>query len=325
MGTAYNRSWSFSRQSIYKRCPRAFFYEYFPWGEPNQNEIVINKRITTLPLLIGQVAHRTIAMALRQFKRNAFVYPDLTKPALIDFNARVKQSERIYPFVKRGNEPPNKQVVLQHHINTGPSQYLEDCARTALVGYIRAFEESEAFEVLRFSDRDKWEYVNSDSDTKRTVEASRALGFKRAFGLQLYTDFDLAFRYRGDFIIVDWKTGKKTEATEAAARKQTIGYSLWARELGIQPEVIRIQPFWLANGESWNPQPFEESELDAVRSEIEEQDAVERSLIRKQLNDKGREVHLANIEDFPAQPSWTCKNCKFRSICPEGSAQEKPN
>ena len=82
---------------------------------------------------------------------------------------------------------------------------------------------------------------------------------------------------------------------------------------------------WLATGESWNPQPFDDSELDAIRREIEEQDAVERSLTVKRLNEKGREIHMAKIEDFPAQPSWTCKNCKFRSICPEGKAQEKSN
>ncbi len=320
MGTAYHRSWSFSRQALYNRCPRAFFFEYFPWGEPNQKALVIRKRLQTLPLLIGSVAHRTVGMALRQFQRNQFVYPDITDRALIDFDAKVRQSMRLYPYVRKGTEPPNKQVVLQHHVDNGPSELLEDAARQSLISYIRNFQNSQAWEIIQKSDVSRWEHVNNEMDTMRTVEASKALGFKRAFGLVVYTEFDLALRLNGEFIIVDWKTGKKTPASVAEARKQTVGYSLWARERGIQPNLIRVQPFWLHEGELWEPQPIQEEELDAVRRTIEDQFVLENKLIKKKTNEKGQEVYVAKIEDFQTKPSGTCRNCKFRDLCPEGKA-----
>lgn len=267
--------------------------------------------------MIGQVVHDTVATALRQFERSDFVYPDLAPMAVQNLKIRLQSSFHVANVVRSGKRPPSKEPVLLHHLDNGPCKITEIEAKKKVENHVRAFQTSSAWEFLQKSDKKKWEPIDTSTCTKPSIEASKRIGFQRAFDLRVYTPYDLALRYSGDFIIVDWKTGKRSSQSLAKARKQTVSYSLWALNHGISLENIRVQPYWLNDKEAWNPQAISRSEVRTVQEEIEAQDAAERALLRITTDANGVKTFHANIDDFQATPGWACKGCKFRSICPD--------
>jgi len=66
-------SWSFSRHKIFTACKRKYYYLYYgSWGgwEANADEKVRKlyqlKKMTNLPMLVGEVVHRTINYSLER-------------------------------------------------------------------------------------------------------------------------------------------------------------------------------------------------------------------------------------------------------------------
>lgn len=318
MGSARNRSWSITRHNLYTKCPRAYFYEYFPWGEPEQDILWFLKRVKSVQLLAGDIVHELISLALRQFHDKGVV-TDLLVPAANQFDLRVKESLRIAEIVKSGKKPPSKGSVLAHHLEVGASECMELAGKASVEDALRAFEISEAWEVIRNSEPRLWVKILTDTDPKPYFEVSEKLGFQRALGLRAYSVYDFAFRHRKEFVIVDWKTGEKSSYSIANTKLQTAVYSLWAMNQGVKGANIRIQPFFLQLGEAWSPQPVSEEALDEVREMIQDHDSLMRDLVIRE--DKGEKmIFHAKRLDFPpkANPN-ICRGCKFRSICPEGS------
>lgn len=301
-----------------KTCPRQFFYQYFPHGEENDTALGFLKNATTLPLLVGTLTHDAIGMALRLFKARGRVKTDLKAPALTLFDDAIAASAKTAEVVRQGRSVRIGQRVLLHHLEDGPHELRETIARERLAAYLEAFESSSAWEILRASDRSRWEDVLAATDPKQFVDASPPLGFKKGFDLRIYTPFDAAFRSKGEFVIVDWKTGEKTGKSICEARRQTASYALWALSRGIRLERILLQPFWLQQDESWDPQPITAEEIEDVRGGIVEHDKAERRLLRQIVDSRGQVTFHARIEDFPTKSGSACAGCRYRSVCTEG-------
>ncbi len=309
---------------MFRTCPRAFFYNYFPWGEPDQDVLVFLKRTLSLEQMIGQVVHDAIALALRQYQSNKIIYPDLAPLVIQDLKGRIQTSFYLSKFVKDGKRPPSNEPVLQHHLENGPSPAMEKAARDTAIENVQAFLNSEAWKFLQTTDTEKWEPIDTSTCTKPSILASRAIGFKSAFDLRVFTPFDLAIRYNGDFIIVDWKTGKRTQRNLEKARKQTVGYALWALDFGIPLNGIQVQPFWLTEGEIWDPQRITRDEVRSVQEDIEMQNAAEKALLKEAADKNGEKTYVALAGNFPAKPGWACAGCKFKAICPDRLDKNKP-
>lgn len=267
--------------------------------------------------MIGQVVHDAIALALRQYQSNKVIYPDLGPLVTQDMKGRLQTSHYLSKFAKEGRRPPSNEPVLQHHLEQGPSKALEVAARDTAVAYVHEFQKSEAWKFLQTTDTEKWQPVDTSTCIKPSILATKAIGFKSAFELRVFTPFDLAFRYNGDFIIVDWKTGKKNKRNLDKARRQTVGYALWALDFGIPLSCIRVQPFWLTESETWDPQPITREEVRLVQEDIEMQNAAEKALLKEAVGPKGEKKFVALADNFPPKPGWACAGCKFKAICPD--------
>jgi len=324
MGSARSRAWSHSRQRLYDSCPRAYFFQYFPWGEPEQDQIWFLRRVKTPAMLAGTIVHDAITMALRGIKESGHVVTDLHVPAVARYDLIVRESERIADIVCRGKRPPDNGDVLLHHLRQGPSECMESAIRGGIEDALRAFEASHAWAVLRASNPKGWLNILTDTDERPHFLASRELGFESAHGLRVYAVYDLALRHDGVFTLVDWKTGKRTPEAVAAARKQCAAYALWA--LGhpkLKRAHLRVHPYFLTANQPWQPEPIDDDEIEAARQTIEKHDALESSIVEHRKGPDGKFAFFALREDFPARPRpRLCDGCKFKELCPDAKAME---
>jgi hypothetical protein len=320
VGTARFRSWSFSRERTFRVCPRRFLFEYFPHGEPDANTLGLLKKSTCLPMLVGTIAHDWIANALRIFRATGRVKANLKTPALIMFDDALMMSASAAGKLNKGLSVPIETRVLLHHLEEGTFEARENMARDSLANYLDAFEGSSAWEFLQTTELKRWEPIKAATDSKESVLASGKLGFSRSLGLRVYTPIDAAVRFRGDFIIADWKTGTKSASAIASANRQTASYALRALDLGIPLEQVKLAPFWLQAGERWEPRSVQKDEILDVCRGIEEHDTAERTLLKERRGVSGSVEWFAAKDNFPPNVGRWCADCKYRKVCPEGRA-----
>jgi hypothetical protein len=325
MGSTRFRSWSYSRQRLFKTCKRAFFYQYYWKGEPNQDVLWELRRVKSIPLLVGDLAHEAIAVALRQWVQSHVQAKNLFDIAGKQYEQTMRASLRAALAMRAGRRPPGKWPILQHHLELGKRSDCEEIGLETLRDHLVAFETSEAWQFLR----DKktytqlWEPITSSSDDKPSFVAMPTLGFERAAGVRIYTAFDLALTYRSEFVIVDWKAARKSDEAVAQVRKQLTSYCLWALAGKKATRAsLRIQPYFLQSGEKWSPVPVWKEDFFNVVRDIEDHVGAEMSLVRVCTDENGEGIeYIAEAEDFPAEPrQGVCASCKFLTACKEGKA-----
>lgn len=320
MGNARVRSWSFSRQEAFNRCKRSFFYQYFWYGEPDADILWALRRVQTMPMFVGDLAHEMISLGLRQFMSSGIEAKDLNAIASDIFNRGMKSSLSAAVSTRSGRKPMGKGAILSHHLDTGERSAVDDVGLATTIGYLEEFQRSEAWKFLRKTYRQSWLPITTSSDDLPHFTASTKEGFRKAIGLRIYTPFDLALSVGGDFILVDWKTGSKSDAAQIKVRRQLASYCLWALSNDKLRRTLRVQPFFLQPEERWDPTPVTNSELDEVIYNVEAHDYAERMLITPRADKYGTIVSYdANKEDFPTSPSKAiCAGCRFRTVCEDG-------
>lgn len=327
MGTARNMSWSWSRQALFRRCPRAFFFSYYPWGEPEQDVLAFLKKARSIPLLVGDVAHFFISLALDQYKTSGRPTEELVSHAVRRYDDALRWSLRTADMVAAGKRAGTAGSVLLHHLDFGASEAMESAGRETLVSSIKAFETSSAWEFLQTTSRRGWFDVTKATDSLPYVEARASLGFNLPEDIRLYTPYDLALWNRRELHIIDWKTGKPKPATEADAKKQLAAYSLWALTQRAKLENVRVQPFFLRPGQVWDPREVSQGELASAIAEIEAHHRNELALVERVVERGPKPKSITRVfwrakrEDFPPRPRPAiCINCNFRFVCDEGRA-----
>ena len=320
MGNSRVRSWSFSRQRLFKSCKRAFFFQYFWDGEPEADVLWTLRRVKTMPLFIGEMTHEMVSLALRQFVSSQTVAKDLCTTASEMFERRMKSSLDAAVAMRGGRRPHGTGTILAHHLDTGRRSAIEESGLDSLKEYLLEFQRSEAWTFLQQTHTQNWLPITTSSDNLPHFVASDKIRFKRSIGLRIYTPYDLALSAGGDFILIDWKTGAKTDEARAQVRKQLASYCLWALDTNKLRRTLRVQPFFLLPGERWDPTPVTNDELYAVIDEIEEHDVAELELLHARSDAHGAVVSYdAKREDFPPTPkAGVCVGCRFRTGCDEG-------
>jgi hypothetical protein len=120
-------------------------------------------------------------------------------------------------------------------------------------------------------------------------------------------------------LIIDWKTGRRSEQTEEAARRQLGIYASYlVRALGYRVENVMIQAVWLREGWTWGPEPAMPFLLKLVEEEAREQLASFKSRLWSD-EVRGETVWRAEMAAFESRPNVSkCLGCRFLELCPEG-------
>ena len=63
--------WSFSRYELFSSCKRKYFYNYYPKydSEFDAKKILFLKKLTSIPLEIGNISHEVIEVVLKRLQK----------------------------------------------------------------------------------------------------------------------------------------------------------------------------------------------------------------------------------------------------------------
>lgn len=213
--------WSVSRYDTFKTCLRRYYYTYYAKFDPEHNANKINrlKKMTSIPLEIGNIVHDIIKVLLERLQKTE-------QP--IDGN-------RFYAYARK---------------ITG--QYCKKPFSEIYYDEIRQIDVDEVYENVRLilsnllnSQRFVWLIGNALKSKDHWVIEPPGFGQTVINGLKAYCKVDFLFPVDDILYIMDWKTGKADQNKHC---KQMIGYSAWAafhfkhNPSKIQPIIAYLKP-----------------------------------------------------------------------------------
>ncbi len=300
-------SWSRSRAGSFEACPRRYWFDYYgSWGgwsdrsEPRTRELYVLKKLSTRWMWIGSVVHEAIENVLRALQRGE--RPEAS--AVAEATIGRMRADYLDSRSRRYRERPGKHLGLFEHeygIEVSKQAWKEgaDHARACIV---RFFESDYA---ATFADlpAESWLPI----ETLDTFEMEGDL---------VHVKLDAAFRRPdGRVEIVDWKTGRRDDASEGGDRVQLACYALYALEKGWvdRPEDIVTVEYSLA-AKKPHVREVDPAAIVQVREFIRTSIGGMKARLDDVENNVGRE------ERFEATPSpGNCRWCKFRRACPSAA------
>lgn len=190
-------SWSYSRDSIFRFCKRAYFYKYYGVKVSLANKewdrfrsLRILSRLETESMWLGREVHNYIADILRAIKNGAPISKaEIRKRIRQEVRHRLEQSEAgAYAVGKtRG--------LLNHHYGDGsphPIRKLVKKVTEAVLGFMKS-------EIYR-------EIKNLPNKDSLEIEVTDAIFLD---GRKIFVQLDCTYKnHAGYKVIIDWKTGK---------------------------------------------------------------------------------------------------------------------
>ena len=282
--------WSASRYDTFKTCRRRYYYTYYAKFDPEYPANIINrlKKMTSIPLEIGNIVHDIIKVLLERLQKTE---------QQID-------SARFYHYARKITE-----------------QY---CQKTFSEIYYKAINQlniDDIYETVRMilsnllnSQRFMWVIQNAIKNKDQWVIEPSGYGQTVINGLKAYCKVDFLFPVDDVLYIMDWKTGK---ADKDKHHKQMLGYTAWAAfhfdhdPEKIHPIIAYLKPEY-AEDTLRISQPDTNNFADTVKKEtqemydfcthIEDNIPKEKTLFEK-----------TTIKVF-------CDYCNFRELCNSTSA-----
>lgn len=290
-------SWSKSRDSLFKECPRKYYYNYYGYWDgwsrdssEKKKRLNYLKRLRTKEIWMGEKVHEVIEHVLRMFR-------DGEKIGLghaIAIFRRKMYSELAQSLAKGYTGFHSKIMKLfEHEYDIG----LSDPDFNDIVGRgercIENFYNSDTFIAIRRTPLKDWmfleDFLNFDFEE-----------------VCVYLSIDFALRKDGKIILYDWKTGR--ERLLEFDMQMTL-YSLFVTEkFDINPEDIVAKVYNLNIDKEDEFVIDEEKMIDIkryMRKSIME--------MREVLVDVGE--NIAKEEDFLCEEGFGCSRCNFRKVC----------
>ncbi len=299
-----NVTWSYSKRSLFERCQRRYYYEYY--GSTTALEGIEPQHVTLRRLKalvgrherVGTLLHRGIATYLHRAQAGTTMRAD----DLVDWLVKIFRQDCAYSRADPdGAHPPGgpyPPVLLHEYHDRQPDvEHLMAESEQHLREGVHAFLTAPIFTPFREAGRHSGALIE---------QHLRLPGFPCKVDGRL----DLAYTEAGGVTIVDWKSGVNdgngTDSLQLAA------YALWARaERQVVPDAIHIYKAFLRGAEVV-AFPVTEHLLDRARARII-QDA-ERMAQVQHYGEIGR------VEAFtPCEQIGVCRSCPFQRACPEGS------
>lgn len=277
--------WSHSRYATFSKCKRQYYFQYYAkYDLDNVVKIAVLKKLTSIPLEIGNVSHKLIRTLLTRLQKTADV---------ID-------RERFFEYAERRGKEIFRPQIFQE-------VYYKDKNRvdfeTEIYPYVKA-----AMENLLDSDRLQWLFEEALVEKDDWLIEPEGYGECRIDNMKAYCKVDFLFPIGDEIFVIDWKTGKES----GAHLEQLKGYAAWVHFhyekdwSVIRPVVAYLLPEYEEKSVQINEFDIEDFTLKIRR----ETDAMYEYLQEPELNipkDK---------ESFPkTKNEKLCKYCNFRELC----------
>jgi len=278
--------WSVSRYDVFQLCKRQYFYTYYGKYDTIIPEWKINtlKKMTSIPLEIGNIAHDIIEVLLTRLQKtddpiDTHRFADYVRRKTEDYcNAKIF-SEIYYTEINRIDADDIFKTVKMCLDNLLGSERFEWLKKEALLN------------------KDHW------------IIEPGGYGETRIDEMKAYCKVDFLFPVNKNVFILDWKTGKPLPNKHV---KQLKGYSSWAsfhfskNPTEIIPIIAYLKPAYSETEVIFNEFDLEEFSIQ-VRNETQEMhafcDNVEKNIPKNKAEFKKTENKVY------------CRYCNFRELC----------
>jgi PD-(D/E)XK nuclease superfamily len=297
------QSLSYSKREMLVTCLRRYFYEYYapakkvPFDASRKAAIASLKEMSGLHMLYGDVGHWFIEQYLKKgdssrswVERTAFERFD--KAVLYSRDPRYRGRAHLEQY-----PPP---AIMEFQFGDPDADALSASLRESLATAIDNFYRPGPV-------RDAWAQIVAG---EHWVE-KRLTGLPKIDGFGVEGRADLVGRDAGGVRIIDWKFGQPGGTQDSL---QLHIYGLWAeKEFGIRPEQVRVQRIYLRGGTVEPERALDRASLRVGRARL-----IQDIELMREMDPYGQ---AGNEEAFtPCNQINVCKQCKYRTACPEGAA-----
>jgi hypothetical protein len=296
-------SWSVSRDSKFRFCLRAYYYNYYgSWGgwaagcDENTREAYVLKQLKSGKMWAGAKVHEAVSHTINSIRDgNEVPLGEARERTIEEMRREWRLSSRmIY------RENPKSCALFDHEYGINrPDSYwksLADDVRTC----IGNFYGSGTYEEITGTDPTQWLAVDDPSFDRDRV----TFDFE---GDPVFAKVDFAFMNDGHAHIIDWKTGRSLSGRDNNVQFHC--YGLFAIEKwGIPAQNVRVFESNLYLPET--------QEIDITDSAIDRFRGYMRNSIRdmRTLLIDG-DNNVAEMDSFPQTEGKHCRWCNFFRLC----------
>lgn len=291
-------SWSKSRDELFRECRRKYYYDkYGAWGgwdrkaDERVRALYVLKNLKSRHMWMGEVVHWAVEGILADLRtgkaaKSGEVTSRITARMRKDF--RVSR-DRLYL------KDPKRNCGLYEHEYDVP---LDNDA------WLSLHEKAKACALHLLESKILAEIGKIPPEKWLTLEGLLDMRFE---GEKIFLKMDFASRNGGGFLIVDWKTGERSDVD---ATVQLGCYGLYAvEEWGALPEQVTTVEYNLS-GRSEARNRLIPANIDWIKHYMRSSIASMKSLLADPAKNKAVE------DDFPfTDNELTCKWCNFRKRC----------
>lgn len=279
--------WSYTRYSTFQSCKRQYYFEKYAKYDLDNNLFKINslKKLTTVPLEIGDTSHKLIKTLLDRLKRSA---------------------EKIN--VERFHDYARREAFTLFQSRTFEDVYYG--SREEIDFETEIFEPVwKGMENLLRSDRMQWLFEEALVSKDDWIIEPPGYGEFRIDSLKAYCKVDFLFPIGDELHIIDWKTGKQDYRKHST---QLRGYAYWAnfhlqKDYSlIETTIAHLLPEYKESSARLNEYDIEDF-ADVVRSQTDDMYAF--------CADAELNVPLSKDAFAMTEHVNFCKKCKFRELC----------
>lgn len=290
-------TWSFSRDRTFKSCKRKYYLSYYhSWGgwdasaPADVRQAYILKKITTIPMLVGDIIHNAAEGVLEKLRRKQEPSREATEKAVIrEFRRRWKEASNKF----WENNPSRATNLFELYYDERPEDVKLIEYRDIMMDCVQGFFDSESYQFIKTLAPVEW----------LTVEELDSFIYADT---KVWIKLDFAARRDEKIYIYDWKTGKEAKEDE----NQLAVYALYAMEKWQIPlDDLRLFDIYLRKQ---LPVKMKVTKKIIANAEKEIESSI--AAMKKLLTDKNNNV--AEQEQFPmTENQRECKRCQFKGAC----------
>ena len=293
-------SWSQSRRSTFRECPRKYYWHYYGshngWLDETADEAKRAwrlKKITSLYMVLGTIVHELAAESILRVRGGGAV-PDAAD-LILEGRNRLNRAWLMSQQREEWERRPGKVTMLmEFYRGSGPSRDLIETIRDKLYDCLRHLLSSESFR----------EAVEAPMVEVKEVDR---LDFVELDGVKVYAQPDLLYRLGDAWRIVDWKTGNR-HASHAPQLRTYAVYLQERADLPKGPVIGRLE--YLGTGEGAS---IPISDRDCAEERERMADSV--SAMRTYLADPVRNEALPRERFSLREDTRRCPQCPFVELC----------
>ena len=298
-------TWSYSRDRLFKGCPRAYYYHYYAsWGGWDADaggfakKAYILKNMRNIDIWVGDIIHQIIKWVLENKTNPSNGLSKNQKD--ISYNDAVKRAKQLLLKTWEQSRSQAWKQNVKNNLNLFEHYYGPEPSRQELTTKLQKVTKS----LENFYNCGLLSQISKLSSEKfLAIDDLNSFDFE---GTKVFAVPDFAV-LNSDYLLYDWKTGRRTEKDTL----QLSCYALYAlNKWGADREKIKIFPVYLSE-EKVDISEAECIELEKVKEYIRQSILAMKSVLSDAEKNQA-DINLCQ----KTTDNRRCLRCKFQEICP---------